>query len=168
MIFDGHAYCFPSLRGNGGFDRPTQLQRHLQQAIATHHQPPVNAADGSPGRNDDLIEMANWPSLDSLKEADFSTASNGRFEWTARGERYFKQYFPPSVYDMQYPADRLVAEMDYAGVSKALLHRTPYLGIGNDFISQCVREYPDRLLGLAHVEEWKAATDPDGSLAKLT
>ena len=84
----------------------------MQQAIGAHHQPPINTRDGSPGDNGDLIDLSNWPSLDSLKECDFRTASNGRFEWTANGQDYYKQYFPPSVNDMQYPADRLVAEMD--------------------------------------------------------
>ena len=167
MIFDGHAYTFPSLRGNGGFEKPEVLQRHLQQAIGAHHQPPINVRDGSPGDNGDLIDLSNWPSLDSLKECNFRTASNGRFQWTANGQDYYKQYFPPLVADMEYPADRLVAEMDYAGVSKALLHRTPYLGIGNQFIADCVARHPDRLLGLAHVEEWRISPDPEGSLAKV-
>ena len=167
MIFDGHAYTIPSLRGNGEFESPQQLLRHLQQAIGAHHQPPINAGDGSPGDNGNLIDLSNWPSLDSLKECGFRTATNGRFEWTANGQHYYKQYFPPSVNDMQYPADRLVAEMDYAGVARSLLHRTPYLGIGNKFISECVAEHPDRLMGLAHVEEWLVAPDPEGSLAKV-
>ena len=68
---------------------------------------------------------------------------------------------------MSYPPDRLIAEMDYAGVDRALLHRTPYLGIGNEFIGNCVRAYPDRLQGLAHVEEWKIQTEPDLSIKKL-
>lgn len=167
MIFDGHAYSFPSLRGNAEFDKAEQLQRHLQQAIAAHHQPPLRVSDGAPGDNADLIDLSNWPSLDALKEANFRTASNGRFEWTANGEEYGKQYFPPSVTDMQYPPDRLIAEMDYAGVSKALLHRTPYLGIGNEFISDCVAKYPDRLYGLAHVEEWLIGPEPEQSIAKV-
>ena len=68
---------------------------------------------------------------------------------------------------MSYPPDRLVAEMDYAGVSRALLHRTPYLGIGNDFIADCVARYPDRLLGLAHTPEWMTHVDPEASLANV-
>ena len=68
---------------------------------------------------------------------------------------------------MSYPADRLVAEMDYAGVDMALLHRTPYLGISNEFIANCVRSFPDRLQGLAYVEEWRVQTEPDASIAKL-
>jgi predicted TIM-barrel fold metal-dependent hydrolase len=167
MIFDGHAYCIPDLRGDGGFKKAEQLQRHLQQAIAVHHQPPIRISDGSPGDNGHLIDLSNWPSLDALREANFRTASNGRFEWTADGEGFFKQYFPPSITDMQYPPDKLVAEMDYAGVSKALLHRTPYLGIGNQFISECVAQYPERLMGLAHVEEWLVAREPERSIAKV-
>ena len=57
--------------------------------------------------------------------------------------------------------------MDYAGVSRALLHRTPYLGIGNDFIADCVARYPDRLLGLAHTPEWMTHVDPEASLANV-
>ena len=168
MIFDGHAYCFPSLRGDGGFLDPEQFRRHLQQAIATHHQPVWRARDRTPGDNSGLIDLTNnWPSLDALKEAQFRAAENGRFEWTVDGEEYVKQYIPPSVIDMSYPPERLVAEMDYAGVDKALLHRTPYLGIGNEFTAECVRRFPDRLLGLAHIEEWLVEPEPDAAIARL-
>ncbi|MAG36704.1 MAG: hypothetical protein CL878_10760, partial [Dehalococcoidia bacterium] len=105
--------------------------------------------------------------LDALKAAQFRVAGNGRFEWTVTGEVYAKQYFPPSIADMAYPPERLVAEMDFAGVDRALLHRTPYLGIGNDFIAECVRRFPDRLLGLAHAEEWLIAADPEAAVRKV-
>ena len=167
MIFDGHAYTFPPLTGRGGFDTDEQLRRHLQQAIAVHHQPARRARDQAPADTTALIESTNRTSLDAIKEAGFRAEAHGRFRWAADGEDYVKQYFPPSVTDMAYPADRLVAEMDYAGVNMALLHRTPYLGIGNDFIADCVRSYPDRLMGLAHVEEWLVATQPDATIAKL-
>jgi predicted TIM-barrel fold metal-dependent hydrolase len=167
MIFDGHAYCFPSMSGSGGFTEPETFRRHLQQAMATHFQPAWRVRDRAQADASGLIDMSNWTSLDALKDASFRAAKNGRFEWTVEGEDLFKQYFPPSVADMAYPADRLVAEMDYAGVDRALLHRTPYLGIGNDFIADCVRQYPDRLMGLAHVEEWLVQPEPEASVAKL-
>ena len=120
-----------------------------------------------PADSTGLIDMTSRTSLDALKDADFRAEGHGRFRWTVDGEDYVKQYFPPAITDMAYPADRLVAEMDYAGVDKALLHRTPYLGIGNEFIADCVRSYPGRLMGLAHVEEWLVATEPEVSIAKL-
>jgi len=167
MIFDGHAYTFPPLKGSGGFSDPGDLRRHLQQAIAVHHQPEWRVSDRTRAHNKDLINMSEWQYLSALKTSDFTIADNGRFEWTSEGELFAKQYFPPSIIDMSYPPDRLISEMDYAGVDKALLHRTPYLGIGNDFIAECVAKYPDRLHGLAHVREWKTRTDPEGSIANL-
>ena len=68
---------------------------------------------------------------------------------------------------MSYDADRTVAEMDYAGVDWALLHRTPYLGIDNDFFADCCRQHPERLQGLAYVREWKIPGDPDGAIREL-
>ena len=52
MIFDGHAYCFPSMGGDGGFADPEVFRRHLQQAMATHHQPVWRARDLSLGDAD--------------------------------------------------------------------------------------------------------------------
>ena len=147
MIFDGHAYCIPPLRENGGFEDPGALRRHLQQAMATHHQPPWRVRDGAPGDNGDLMDLGRWPDLDAVKEAEFRVASHGRFEWTVGGEAYAKQYFPPSIVDMSYPPDRLVAEMDYAGVGRTLLHRTPYLGVGNEFTASCVPAFPGPAAG---------------------
>ena len=167
MIFDGHAYCFPSLRGAGGFADPDEFRRHLQKSIGTHHQPVWRSRDRDPGDNSQLTDQANWPSLGALKETQFHAASFGRFEWTYNGEVYAKQYIPPSVEDMSYPAERLVAEMDYAGVDKCLLHRCAFLGTGNDFVADCVRRFPDRLLGLAQVEEWLIEADPDAATDKV-
>ena len=39
MIYDGHAYIFPDMRGDGGFDDRREFQQHLQLAIATHFMP---------------------------------------------------------------------------------------------------------------------------------
>ena len=41
-----------------------------------------------------------------------------------------------------------------------MLHRTAYLGIGNDFVANCVRQYPDRLQGLAFIEPWLVQPKP--------
>ena len=167
MIYDGHAYCFPDLRGDGGFADPEQFRRHLQLGIARHFQPVWRSRDRAPAADSGLADASAGWSFDALKDVGFRAAGHGRFEWTVDGEVFVKQYMPPSVADMSYPAESLVAEMDYAGVDMALLHRTPYLGIGNEFIADCVRRFPDRLQGLAHVEEWLVQTEPDTSIRKL-
>ena len=123
--------------------------------------------DHAPSDDSGLADPNSPWSFDSLKDVQFRSAGHGRFEWTVGDEEYVKQYFPPSLVNMSYPASGLVAEMDYAGVDMALLHRTAYLGIGSDFIAECVRQFPDRLQGLAHVEEWLVQPEPDASIKKL-
>ena len=167
MIYDGHAYCFPDLRGDAGFADREQFRRHLQLAIASHFQPVWRKRDRAPADASGLADPAAGWSFDGLRDAHFRAAGHGRFEWTVDDEDYVKQCMPPSLTDMSYPADRLVAEMDYAGVDKALLHRHPYVGIGNDFVAQSVSTYPDRLQGLAHVEEWLVQLEPDASISKV-
>ena len=167
MIYDGHAYCFPDLRGSAGFDDPNQFRRHLQLGIARHFQPVWRSKDRVPADSSGLADEDGGWDFGALKDAQFHAAGFGRFEWTVDGEKYVKQYMPPSVAEMSYSAEALVAEMDYAGVDMAMLHRTPYLGIGNDFIADCRRRFPDRLQGLAHVEEWLIRPQPDESIAKL-
>ncbi len=167
MIFDSHAYCFPPLDGDGGFGEDGMLRLHLQQATAHHFQSAWRSSDRKLGDTSALFTPENWPSLDSLKEAGFHATRNGRFEWKDGEDTYVKQWLPPTVTDMSYPADRLVAEMDYANVDMALLHRTPYLGMGNEFLADCVRQYPDRLLALAHAPEWLVPTDPRSEASKI-
>jgi len=167
MLFDGHAYCFPALDGCGSFKDQETLRRHLQQAIATHHQPAWRVRDRAPGDTDSLVDQSRSSRIDALKDANFRVAGHGRFEWAVDGELYAKQYFPPSIVDMAYSPESLVAEMDFAGVDHALLHRTPYLGIGNDFIAASVESFPERLFGLAHVEEWLIEADPETAARKV-
>ncbi len=167
MIYDGHAYIFPDMKGDGGFEDRDEFQRHLQLAIASHFMPVWRRRDRVVGDNSGLLDPSMPRGFGALKEADFRATEFGRFEWTADGEDYFKQYMPPSVVDMEFTADDLIAEMDYAEVDWALLHRTPYLGIGNGLVADAVRAYPDRIQALAHVPEWKIAPDPDGAIAEL-
>ena len=163
MIFDGHAYCFPDVRGDLGFPSAQAQRIHLQKAIANHHVQPWRAVDHAPGSTAPLLDLDKWPADETARDANFRPTRNGRFEWTIDGVDYVKQYFPPSITDMAYPAQNLIAEMDYANVSGALLHRNPYVGIGNGFIADCVRQYPGRLYGLAHVPEWRVSDEQDES-----
>lgn len=167
MIYDGHAYCFPDLRGSAGFENASQFRKHLQLGIARHFQPVWESITRVPSDDSGLAKPDGRWDFDSLKEGQFRAAGFGRFEWTVNNKDYVKQYMPPSVTNMDYSASALVAEMDYAGVDVAMLHRTPYLGIGNDFIADCCRQFPGRLQGLVHTEEWLIRPEIDKSISKL-
>ena len=168
MIYDGHAYCIQDQNGDGGFEDRTEFQRLLQFQMAHHFQPAWRARDRAPADSSALADFSRPFDVTAVKEASFRAIRHGRIEWEAEGEAYFKQVMPPMISDMTYDADMLVAEMDYAGVDLALLHRTPYLGISNDFIARCCQTYPQRLQGLAYVREWLVAGDPNAAIRELT
>lgn len=167
MIYDGHAYCFPDLRGDGGFSDPSRFRKHLQLAMARHFQRSWRKNDRVGADDFGLADPSGGWDFNSLRPSKFRPSGYGRFEWTVDEEDYVKQYMPPSIVDMAFHAEQLVSEMDYAGVDMALLHRTPYLGIGNNFIAECCYKFPDRLQGLAHVEEWSIRSDIDGAVNKI-
>ena len=167
MIYDGHAYCIPDLRGDGGFESREEFQRLLQFITAHHFQPVWRVRDRAPADGATLADLSRPFDLDAVRPARFRATAHGRLEWESGGEVYCKQMLPPLITDMSYDADRTVAEMDYAGVDRALLHRTPYLGIGNDFFAECCRRHPERLQGLAYVREWKIPGDPDAAVREL-
>ena len=167
MIYDGHAYCFEDQRGNLGWADRTQMTRHRQLAVAGQAQSAWRVRDRAPADNSGLIDASQGSGFDALKEGHLRAAGHGRWEWTVEGEDYANQVYPPSIADMAYPPERLIAEMDYAGIDWALIHRTPYQGVGNEFHGACIMRYPDRLQALAYVEEWLVATEPEESIAKV-
>jgi predicted TIM-barrel fold metal-dependent hydrolase len=169
MIYDGHAYCLPDLAGAGGFEDPADFRRHLQLATAGmgHSLPPWRASNRTPADTRGLADLSKGWGFAALKDAEFRPGTQGRFEWSVDGEDFVKQLLPPGIAAMSYPAENLVADMDYAGIDRALLQRTPYLGVGNDFVAECTRMFPDRIQALAHVEEWLIAENMQASIEKV-
>ena len=168
MIYDGHAYCAEDPALGGGFDDPGEYRRFLQLFMASARQQPVwRKRDRAPGDSAGLVDPARPWDFAALREAGFRPAAHGRVEWEVDGETYVKQALPPWVDHLTFTVDNLVAEMDYAGVDMALLHRTPYMSKSNEFIADCVRQYPDRIQGLAYVEEWLIGSETEACIRKL-
>ena len=69
MIYDGHAYIFPNMRGDGGFDDRREFQRHLQLAIATHFMPVWRTRDRAEADNSGLLDGSMPRGFDALQEA---------------------------------------------------------------------------------------------------
>lgn len=168
MIYDGHAYCFPSPRDIGGFDDPAEFQRHLQMFMAQARQQPVwRREDRAPADATGLYDPDRPWRFDGLRDADFRTGKHGLVAWKVDGEEYVKQALPPWTEGFSFSAEYLVAEMDYAGIDRALLHRTPYMGLDDGYIAACCRRYPDRIQGLVQVPEWWIPDRTGDAIAKL-
>ena len=95
-----------------------------------------------------------------LPQVDFRIGRFGRLEFTHEGEDYYMQWMPPALRDMSAPPEYVVAQMDYAGVDRAVIQHDRTWGNLDDYLADAVKRYPDRLVALAQVEEWRGG-EPD-------
>ncbi|MFQ7097327.1 MAG: amidohydrolase family protein [Christensenellales bacterium] len=69
------------------------------------------------------------------------------------------QFMPANYHDTSFPVDACNRIMDSSGVDKALLIQNPTIGNKNDYISDSVKQYPDRFFGSVQVDMY----DPDAA-----
>ncbi len=74
---------------------------------------------------------------------------------TVDGTDYYKQYLPPTLVDLSGSPDLMVAQMDYAGVDRAVLQAGHLYGELNSFLARAVKKHPTRFWALAQVSEWR-------------
>ena len=136
MIYDGHAYCFHRRAATGASPTPPSFGGTCNYSWAQARQQLCwRRTDRAPADATGLYDPDRPWRFDGLRDAAFRTGDHGLVEWTVDGEDYVKQALPPWTVDFAFPADSLVAEMNYAGIDRALLHRTPYMGLGDDYIA---------------------------------
>ena len=152
MIYEGHAYCVPDQRGRMGFETRAEFMQYLQYGMAANFSRCGGSATVCRRRQRHVDPASGAASTHG--ESGFRPGGYGRTSGGKNGETHVRQVMPPTNVVNGYSAEQLVAEMDHADVDWALLHRSPYLGIGNEFVADCVRRFPGRLHALAHVEEW--------------
>lgn len=158
MIVDVHAHVFPWLGGASGFDSVAAHMRYLQQSMCGAPFPVRRVRDNRLVEEETLWTLWDGrnPGPEGLYEVNFRVGRFGRLEWTKNGEDYYIQFMPPSLQDVTAPGELMIAQMDYVGVSKAVLQNAAAYGRLNDYIGECVRRYPGRFIGLAQVNEAEA------------
>ena len=67
----------------------------------------------------------------------------GKARW---GEQTI-QLLPPFNEETRYPAEALLAQMDWAGVERAVLLQGPFYGEANAYVASAVANWPDRFRG---------------------
>ena len=140
----------------------------IQMSNAVHHQPAWRVSDRAPA--DSAVLAGEGGSLDpsGLPDVNFRVdEERGRVVWTIDGEDFTKQFYPPNLRALEFTPHSLIGEMDYAGVDVALLHVDVMLGRSSEFQAECVKAYPDRLLTMAPVDEWRVASETDACIEEL-
>ena len=162
MLIDGHAYIFEPMDSPAGYPTPDQKMRAVQQELSGHHQPVWRVRDRAPADNSVLAD----PDSGALHQVAWGRDKD-RLTWAYRGETYTKQYLPPMLNNLEMPAERLIAEMDYAGVDVAILHNASHLGRNNRLHSEATARFPDRLKSLINLPEADIPSDPSAALREV-
>jgi predicted TIM-barrel fold metal-dependent hydrolase len=136
------------------------MQIHMRR----HMQPACRTSDNALVEEETLWDGKNT-GISGLLDVNFRIGKFGRLEWTKDGVEYYMSWMPPSMQEMQAPPEMMISHMDYVGIDKALLHNAHVYGMLNDFLSDCVRRYPDRLAAIAQIHESQA--DQEGEILEL-
>jgi predicted TIM-barrel fold metal-dependent hydrolase len=152
MIVDGHAHAFPFLGGASGFPSAEHHLRLLQRHFTTHPQGARRVSDNQ------LVAVPTlWdgetPGFAGLLDVGFRVGRFGRFEWEKDGVAYYIQWLPPHLEENAASAERMLAQMRYLGVDRALLQRGYLYGLIDEWLAEIVRRHPDRLRACLTVDE---------------
>ena len=154
-VFDGHGHCFPPLGEPGEVEaaRLAETQYHVRfhgQGVRRQRDNVMVPKPLLAGERDGI----SWQ-----PDRNFRIGRFGRVEFTHEGEEYYTQWYPTTMWDMSSPPEYMVAQMDYAGVDRAVLQHDRVYGKLDDFLAECVSRYPDRFVALAQVDEWVGGRD---------
>ena len=150
-VFDAHGHCFPPLGEDYAGVRKVRLAEH-QYHVRFHKQGLRRTRDHE--RIEEPVLAGERDGISWQPKVDFRIGKFGRVEATHAGEEYYLQWMPPTLSDMSSSPEYMVAQMDYVGVDRAVLQHDRVYGKLDDFLSECVRKYPDRFVALAQVDEW--------------
>jgi len=150
VVFDAHSHCFPPMGAGPAY--PPDCLRETQYHVRFAGRGIRRTRDNALLNETVLVgdgDGASW-----LPEVGFRIGRFGRVEFTYQGEDYHYHLVPPSLFDTSCPPEYIIAQMDYAGVDRAVLQHDRIYGRLDDYLAECVRRYPSRLVALAQVDEW--------------
>ncbi len=68
------------------------------------------------------------------------------------------QVTPPLGDGLAHSPEQVLANLDWAGVEKAVLLQGPFYGECNPYVLDALEQYPDRLVGAAYFDPWMAGS----------
>jgi predicted TIM-barrel fold metal-dependent hydrolase len=168
MIVDAHVHAFPQLCDERRPDSAVSTLLYLQKFVSDSPSQAVRCAKDN-AVIEDRSEWAVWnpddSGLEGALDVSFRVGRYGRLEWTKGGQDYYLNLYGPTLQDLSASPAYILAEMDYAGVSMAILQNAWLYGHLNDYFAEAQRTYPGRFVGTVQVNEARA--DEDGQIDEL-
>ena len=112
--------------------------------------------------------LLDFPSddINAMPDVNFRFGRYGQAELTMDGVDYVMQFYPPGLENLEATPERMIAEMEVAGVDRGVLQSDHVYGANiNQYYAEAMRRYPNRFIALAQVRETEAHTGEE--LARL-
>ena len=162
-VIDAHYHIFPRL-GSQPRGIPPALRLKFWQY---HSREWVDFWRTDTGEHvtDPLLEFGS-PSIADMPDVGFRLTDHGQAEITVGGVslpacRSIRRASPTT----RRRPERMVGEMDLAGVDVGVLQSDHVYGDLNEYYAEASARYPDRFVALAQI--WEPAADDPGRLARL-
>jgi len=163
LIVDVHTHTFPRLGSASGAESAKFHTSCIQHHVQYHTQGIRRVGDDAPVG--DYLLSPDGDGIDSLRDVNFRVAHHGRIEFTVGGEDYYIQWYPLWMADMAALPQLMISYMNYVGVDVGVLQHDHVYGALDDYLTDVVRQYPDRFIALAQIREWEA--DQEKQLERL-
>ena len=161
-IIDAHYHIFPRLGSQRQGIAP-ELRLKFWQFHSREHNNFWRRDDGTHVTEELLQFHSN--DLADMPQVNFRLTNYGQAEITVDGVDYIMQLFPPNLANNEAPPQRMVAEMNLAGVDVGILQADHVYGNLNEYFSRAAKDYPGRFVGLAQI--WEPEADDPGRLESL-
>ena len=162
-VIDAHSHIFPRF-GTGSGPESAALTMRLWQYHVRDFTEIRRRRDGAPVSE----SLLNFPGdgIAEMPDVNFRMGRYGQAEFTIGGEDYYVQLYPPGLENLEATPERMIAEMDFAGVDVGVLQSDHVYGLDIvSYYSAAMQRYPGRFIGLAQIREPDA--DRPDLLARL-
>ena len=150
-IIDAHCHIFPRFGTGSGAQNDT-LPIKLWQYHARDFIDFWRKSDGKHIRK----RLLDYPSdsIHDIPDVDFRLARYGKAELTVYGVDYTMQIYPPNLENLEATPERMIAEMDVAGVDMGVLQSDHVYGSCIDeYYGKAMSRHPGRFIPLAQIQE---------------
>lgn len=103
--------------------------------------------------------------IGDMPNVDFRLTDHGQAEITVDGVDYILQAYPPNLTKNEAPPERMVAEMNLAGVDTGVLQCDHVYGDLSEYFGEGMKAYPGRFIGLGQI--WEPEADDPARLERL-
>ncbi len=151
-VIDAHLHIFPRFGTESGGEDPKLNMRFLQ-----YHSRGARLQRKSDGVWVEEPRLADFAGDDihDMPDQNFRVTSFGQAEVTIDGVDYVLPMGPPGLESMSAPPDRMIWEMEWAGVDMGVLQHDHIYGALNEYYHDAMRRFPGRFIALAQIREWE-------------